>query len=127
MAHTRLTDVGLRHFEELLQAQRTDIDAELVQLNGTLDDVRSARGDASADDEHDPEGPTLSMEWSRITGIQDELARKSSAIDAALARIADGTYGICTRRGEVIGRDRLEARPAAELCIECARELESSR
>ncbi|WP_022887045.1 TraR/DksA family transcriptional regulator [Glaciibacter superstes] len=127
MAHTRLTDVGLRHFEELLRAQRADIDTELLQLTGTLDDVRSARGDTSADDEHDPEGPTLSMEWSKISGIQNELARTSAAIDAALARIDDGTYGICTRRGEVIGRARLEARPAAELCIDCARELESQR
>ena len=36
-------------------------------------------------------------------------------------RIADGTYGTCRRCGRPIGFDRLEARPAADLCIECAR------
>ncbi|WP_130177382.1 TraR/DksA C4-type zinc finger protein [Cryobacterium sp. SO1] len=51
-----------------------------------------------------------------------ELTASLAAIDAALVRIVEGGYGVCLRRGEPIGRERLEARPAAELCIDCARE-----
>ncbi len=41
-----------------------------------------------------------------------------SKIDAALARIEDGTYGYCEETGEPIGIKRLEARPIATLSIE---------
>lgn len=49
-------------------------------------------------------------------GDQHELAR----IDAALARLADGSYGICAECGEKIAPARLEAQPDAVLCINCA-------
>jgi DnaK suppressor protein len=39
-------------------------------------------------------------------------------IDAALARIEDGTYGYCEETGEPIAIKRLEARPIATLSIE---------
>ena len=42
-------------------------------------------------------------------------------IRRALARIADGSYGTCTRCGETIAPKRLEALPTATLCIACAR------
>jgi DnaK suppressor protein len=112
----------LAHFAGLLQRQRADLEADLLRQGATLADVRAARSGGDADDEHDPEGPTLSAEWSLRAGVHAELAASLTAIDAALERIEAGTYGVCRRRGEAIGRDRLEARPAAELCIHCARE-----
>ena len=45
-----------------------------------------------------------------------ELAR----IDAAVQRIDAGTYGDCLSCGEEIAPGRLEADPAASLCIACA-------
>ena len=41
-----------------------------------------------------------------------------SAIDEALARMDEGTYGICRRCGRPIGEERLEAIPWATLCID---------
>jgi DnaK suppressor protein len=41
------------------------------------------------------------------------------AVDAALARFEEGTYGLCTRCGGEIGEARLRANPAAERCIAC--------
>ena len=123
---TKLTAADRRHFEKLLGVQRHDLESALGRIVITLGDVIEARNSGS-DDEHDPEGPNLTMEWSRISGVHSDLAAKSASIDQALARIRDGSYGFCTRRGEPIGRKRLEARPAAELCIECARELEAQR
>ncbi|MCE5192084.1 MAG: TraR/DksA C4-type zinc finger protein [Actinomycetia bacterium] len=48
------------------------------------------------------------------------------AVDAALARIEFGDYGTCVRCGEQIRLERLEAVPAADLCISC-KEWEESR
>jgi DnaK suppressor protein len=47
-------------------------------------------------------------------------------IDAALARMANGTYGVCTKCGRMIDKDRLEAIPEAPLCIDCQRALASN-
>ena len=41
-------------------------------------------------------------------------------IDAALARLADGTFGICDRCGRALGQHRLLAEPAARICHLCA-------
>jgi DnaK suppressor protein len=45
-------------------------------------------------------------------------------IDLALAKIEEGMYGTCTSCGEDIGLKRLEARPVAELCIDCKSQQE---
>jgi DnaK suppressor protein len=127
MASDPLTDTDVRHFARRLRAERARLDAELARLTGSLEEVRASRSDASADDEHDPEGPTLSYEWSRIAGVHTELEAKSEAVRQALERVANARYGSCTRCGQPISRERLEARPAAELCIDCARKLEGRR
>ncbi|MHB1016917.1 MAG: TraR/DksA family transcriptional regulator [Coriobacteriia bacterium] len=57
----------------------------------------------------------------------EERARESLArIDRALARIADGTYGVCVRCGKQIAAERLEAMPEAELCISCQEHEENA-
>ena len=45
-------------------------------------------------------------------------------IDAALARIGDGTYGVCAGCGKPIDAERLEARPWATLCLDDKRREE---
>jgi RNA polymerase-binding protein DksA len=104
-----------------LREEREEAVRHLARLRGDLTDVQAARSDAGDDDEHDPEGPTMSQEWSQLAGLASGAERDLAAIDRALARIEAGTYGVCTRCGGPIGEARLEARPAAELCIECAR------
>jgi DnaK suppressor protein len=49
---------------------------------------------------------------------RDRQRKLISKIDAALARIEDGTYGYCEETGEPISLKRLEARPIATLSIE---------
>ena len=45
------------------------------------------------------------------------------AIEEALKRIEDGSFGECSNCGEIVNRKRLEAVPWAELCLAC-QELE---
>lgn len=49
---------------------------------------------------------------------RDRYRKLLNKIDAALDRIADGSYGYCEETGEEIGLPRLEARPVATLTIE---------
>jgi len=82
--------------------------------------LRVVRESSSDDDEHDPEGPTLSSEWSRIRGLLSEAEAQLGETDAALARVDAGTYGVCENCGRPIPAARLEVRPAARLCVPCA-------
>ena len=53
--------------------------------------------------------------------IADSLRDRLAALDRALKRLDDGTYGRSVRSGVPIPEDRLEADPAAELTVEEAR------
>jgi RNA polymerase-binding protein DksA len=118
-----LTPHQIEEFAAELGRERDDLAEQGRRTETELDGVRAARSDGSADDEHDPEGSTLSSDWSRLYGFTRAITERLDAIDRAVARIDDGTYGVCIRCGRPIEFGRLEARPAADLCIECAREL----
>lgn len=75
--------------------------------------------------------PTETDDW----GVGDELAARDIAetrqllseladVEAALRRIASGTYGECVDCGEGIALARLRAYPAATRCIRCQGALE---
>lgn len=53
--------------------------------------------------------------------------RELEAIEAALARIAEGSYGTCARCGAEIAPERLAAVPTAAVCRDCAQLRKSSR
>lgn len=95
----------------------------LARLTGDFDGVVAASRDSNADDEHDPEGATIAFERSQLASLvraaQDQLAE----IDAAVARLDAGLYGVCQGCGQPIAPERLDARPVASTCIAC----ESSR
>jgi RNA polymerase-binding protein DksA len=58
--------------------------------------------------------------------IVDNTTQLLAQVDRALGRMHEGTYGTCVRCGEPVGADRLEAMPAAELCIACKQWEESA-
>jgi DnaK suppressor protein len=47
-------------------------------------------------------------------------------LDAARARMDEGSYGICSNCGQDIGFERLRANPAAERCIQCQTQFEKT-
>lgn len=121
MTATTMTPAQLARFEARLRAERADAEERLAEFDDAMAEVRTARSGATADDEHDPEGPTITQEWSQRTAVLADVRAELADIDRALARIADGTYGFCQRCGKRITVPRLDARPTAVLCIDCAR------
>ena len=61
---------------------------------------------------------TLETDAALELRTRDRYRKLINKIDAALARIADGSYGYCEETGDEIGLARLEARPIATLTIE---------
>ena len=107
-------------FETALRERRLELTEKSQRLADTFADIQSSRTDGSADGAHDAEASSLRTEWSRMSGFQGEAAEELAAIDRAMQRIIDGSYGLCVRGGEHIPEGRLQIKPAADLCIACA-------
>ncbi|CAN5151183.1 TraR/DksA C4-type zinc finger protein [soil metagenome] len=103
-----------------LREYRERAGARLAALDEELAAIRIARSDALSDDEHDPEGSTLSSDWSRIAGLRADALAQFQQAETALARAANGRYGICASCGRLIAPGRLIARPSATECVSCA-------
>lgn len=52
--------------------------------------------------------------------IADKVARELAEVDAALGRIAQGSYGTCASCGGQLGLQRLRAIPEARFCLGCS-------
>jgi DnaK suppressor protein len=100
-----------------LQRRTTE---RLTALTGDYAGIVEASKDSNADDEHDPEGSTIAFERSQVGTLVEDARHQLAEVDAARARLADGTYGTCAECGGPIGEGRLEARPTARTCIRCA-------
>lgn len=61
-----------------------------------------------------------------LARLDDRQKAEIEAIDRALARIANGDYGRCEACGNPIPLSRLEALPAAAVCLPCAQAGEQS-
>jgi DnaK suppressor protein len=107
-------------FAALIEDRRRELHGRLAAVEARLAAIRVERSSATDDDEHDPEGSTLSTEWSRAEGQRGDAARDLAELDAALARVDAGTYGLCASCGNAIPIERLRLLPAATLCVPCA-------
>ncbi len=81
--------------------------------------------DSNADDEHDPEGATIAFEREQLTAALSRTRAARSRIQEAQAELEAGRYGVCVGCGKPIAVERLEARPLATHCINCANKLGS--
>lgn len=66
------------------------------------------------------EQAVLDADNEQLEALDEAGLAEIGAIQATLARIEHGTYGVCTDCGIAIHAGRLEAMPTATLCIECA-------
>ncbi len=80
----------------------------------------AASQDSNADDEHDPEGPTIAYERSQLAALARQARVHQAETVAAQERLAAGAYGRCTFCGLALDAERLEARPQARSCVACA-------
>ena len=97
--------------KDKLLARRAEIVGDLTEIEDQLEETPTKDWeDRSAERQGDAVLEALGNKE------RDELLR----IDAAVDRIAKGTYGICAKCGEPISDARLELLPATPLCKNCA-------
>jgi len=87
----------------------------LAELDATL---TSLRGATATEVEAADAGTSLSENDRSIAMVEAVEAQRLQTLEA-LARIEDGTYGICVDCGQPVPEGRLEARPEAARCVDC--------
>jgi DnaK suppressor protein len=104
---------------------RQRLTAERAEVGQLLKDAESA-GVQDRDSEDEPGDYADAAQPLTAQGMDDALAEgfrdRIAAIDRALKRLDDGTYGMSVLSGEPIPDERLDADPAAELTVEEARD-----
>jgi DnaK suppressor protein len=108
--------VDLGRIADELRARRAELASELGVMTAVERDP-----DASVSfGKRIGDGTTEAVERLNRVGTARELGAMLEDVERALAKLDDGTYGICDRCGRLIPEVRLEARPWSVHCVDCA-------
>lgn len=113
----QMTATRKEFLSRMLMAKRREVMSDIVGVMGEhLTEDQQRRLESAMD-----VGDQALVDLERELGISlmEMRNRKRQLIDEALARLAEGTYGVCADCGVEISAKRLEAVPFAKLCVEC--------
>jgi DnaK suppressor protein len=101
-----------------LVAERKDLEAQYTELEESTFATNQSEltGEMGFDEEYADAG-TATFERERDLSLVNNLRDLMERIDKALAKMGEGTYGLCDRCGRPIEKLRLKALPYANLCL----------
>ena len=104
----------LSHFEDELKEEKMKIESNLRAYEKELDFGDDTESKDSFEEEADE-----AEEMANYLGVKETLDRRLKAIEAAIAKIDEGKYGVCEKCGGEIAPKVLEAEPESALCGKC--------
>jgi len=121
-----MSALDMERFRTMLLEERKRVQDAIDYLHaehpGSLDE--EVEEISAGSDNHLAETATATLDRELDYSLEENSEHVLNEIDGALRRIDEGAYGTCARCGRQIPEERLEARPWASLCIDCAREAE---
>jgi RNA polymerase-binding protein DksA len=117
----------LAAFKKILLQEKAALEKQYHDLEqGNLMASQSDfTGEMPFEEEYAASG-TSTFERERDLSLSENVKDLLQRVNEALARIEEGTYGICEICGEKIPEERLEALPYANLCILCKQKEEKA-
>ncbi|QGM80346.1 RNA polymerase-binding protein DksA [Otariodibacter oris] len=107
-----MNDAQIEHFRKILKAWHAQIIEEAERTKIQMQDDVTNFADPS-------DRATQEEEFSLELRNRDRERRLLKKIEQTLVKLDSGDYGYCDACGIEIGLKRLEARPTADLCIDC--------
>ena len=102
-----------------LQALRDVIVKEIARDNAELAVELESRGEDTTPSQHPADVASDLVARENLLTNERHLRVDLSAIEHALRRVRDGTYGTCATCGRPIAKERLEVLPQADRCVAC--------
>lgn len=107
-----MNDKQREHFRSILQAWKAELESEIDRTIHQLQTEPTTEADPN-------DRASVETDISLELRSRDREGKLIKKILEALDRTGEGEYGYCEKCGVEIGIHRLEARPTAELCIDC--------
>ena len=98
-----------------LLEKKAEIEQELDALTAPAEDAGGISFGKRVGD-----GTSIAVERITQVAAHDGLQEVLSDVNRALAKLDEGSYGVCDNCGEAIAEGRLEVRPWSTLCVDCA-------
>ncbi len=108
-----LSEATLSDLRASLEQERSDLRARLAEM-GLLS------GGELTFDQNFADSSQVTAERGEVEALAGSLRESLNDVEDALVKLDNGTFGNCEACGRPISPDRLEAKPAAKLCMECA-------
>jgi RNA polymerase-binding protein DksA len=116
-----VTSLDTSEFRSRLEDERRRIADAIEYLAsenpGNMQDELGELGGRGVDN-HLGDMATVTFDRELDEGLEEGATQTLAQIDRALARLDDGTFGVCEQCGKHIPEERLRARPWATLCID---------
>lgn len=116
-ASAKWTKTELNAIKKELQEEYERLQEELATTESDIAQLVSDSGDGAGDDVADAGSKTFERE--QEMSIAENARDLMDQVEKALAKIDDGSYGICESCGGAIVKARMRAFPRATLCIKC--------
>jgi DnaK suppressor protein len=107
-----MNDLQRAHFKLILNAWRREL---MEEVDRTVNHMK----DEAANFPDPADRATQEEEFSLELRTRDRERKLIKKIDKTLVRVEEDDYGFCDQCGVEVGIRRLEARPTADLCIDC--------
>ena len=104
--------------------QRAQLEGERIRLTAELEQLKTSMPSSDERREGSPFGKreeeaTETLELEKRLALENRIRQELVAIEHALHKFEEGTYGLCDICGKPIDPERLEALPQASLCLNC--------
>ena len=106
--------------ESLTAEIRAELEREEAHLRGQLDELVPGTDTSLSFDENFADSGQVAAEMGEAQALAGPLLAQLADVEAALAKLDDGTYGTCEACGNAIADARLEAMPHTRFCIDHA-------
>ena len=105
--------------ESTLSDLRASLEQERSDLRARLGEMGMLSGGESFD-QNFADSSQVTAERGEVEALAGNLREALNDVEAALVKLDNGTFGDCEGCGRPIPPARLEAKPTAKLCMECA-------
>ena len=112
-------------FAQQLLQMRTDVLAQLRGQRGGA--ISRAQAAVEAREQQSDDWAKADAERDLSIALEERESAELVAIDEALKRVADGSFGLCVDCGVEIGTARLHANPTAMRCVVCQEKREKAQ
>lgn len=120
----KLAATTVKKFKTQLVSERDRLERVIADHERELEEARMT--ETSAERSPDPgsaEAGSMNFEYEKELSLGQNTVDLLRKVERALARIGDGTYGVCESCGQPIPVARLEVLPYATECVTCARRV----